>query len=1205
MPNIPKNAENNLDQQRFENNLQRIYKWISIRYTDNGDAIGVSLEWGNISIMLNKNNLSKNNLNQYISQIIWKIELIKLIAIMKSTWNSLDVQTYEKYNNTSSIYSTFYRFIFQIITLNNSNIPPLYYNEIKSSLQSTVKNIQNIYKELPRHLQFLLGLYNLNIQDEEVKQALEELKKAGIITKISDPRIDIKEKLTIINEELLPNFIYFLKKDKKAWKPKKKSKKTQNISPETPEETQNQPWEAENAHQNDYVENPDDFADESDTDNQEEGWEWWGWWWWGGGWSWESSWDTWDADGWQSPDYKEQYDTPEWWKFEKNNSNKPWFKIEIFPPMRGYFVIDNKSQFNTQTNKWLNIARMKRYNSQWITFTGKKHTLSTTISWWNLKSIPLPKWYALDLNSLTYLWDKPEFFRDENGYFFLKIKNQSEISIDFYEEQPIFSSSPIQEDSEKLYQGNLTQKAQEALQKAKNEKNFKKKVKILLEYVTKFHFYPPGKNSQETMNNAKNIQANLTKRSQWWNYIQNLDTSKHLECYSANTLFIALLRNIWLESRLATWHHLQWEVNKLWKSEIKSSNGHAWAVVWDGKEWIGFDATPKKDPNDPRNKKDPNEKDEDEDEKNENTQIDKANDWVEENDDNSWGDGDWSSWDKSKSGGKWQPSKSDKPSSGDSSDGESSPEWGEWAGEAWDTQEKEYTQEEIEKELEQIYEDFKNDVANQPEKSEIEDYIEELKNQAIDVIEKDKDEQEMQNKYPWLSQEQIQELAKFLKQFRKELDTMSRLKNPAFETGESENETLEEELKSILDRVISRSIKEWEVPRFPVDDGFDLTLIDPVQLYIDTQEWRDSSYSYMEREITLQEELKIVKVRRRKVLDASGSMEQDSGKKLRIQQQIEVIDNKVTAQKQIELNELSQRLDRDVRLETETWQFGIYDPNTGLWFSRLKALSSEFDELEQASVWQLAGRASGGTNDFDPLEAIFELLVDENNLCQNENIPTTFERIRLWYLVRQIKAATDLEKKEDELDDGDTIYFQNLTSIDTKTVFLNLVKSIPIWNLGADEIAALNTIFQKWICNNSTYKKWIQKFISKKILSLEEKDFFLNLDIEWKSMKDIYSEWLEVITNKYPWEKLEPILEVIEVSSDGGSNRPERLQNIVLALRSLWIIVVAYGIWSDGRAVEQLYANSLNPKEWWHYCNNLLHYPEAKTKTWSTILDNV
>jgi len=1211
---------------RFENNLSKMYPWMVIQYSDDGDdwdEIDVSFQSWKTIVTVHKNKIESNKISNYTSQIIWKIELTKLIANLKNSWDTTDLDIYEKYSQTSNAYSMFYRFLFQIITINNQNIPPMYSSVLKSSLESTVRNIKKTYQFLPKHLQFLLWIYGINGDDEEVKDAINELKNAWVIAKIIDPRVDSKIKLKIINEELLPNFVYFLKSDKKNWKPKKVKDTKKEEVPRKTNEDNHETQEDRTNKTDEYVENTSDFEDEDEQEWDEEMWQ--------ESWNWQG-WAS-SKDNWSSPDYNRQYDTPQWWKFEKNDTAKDWYKIEISPPMKGYFTSDNKSHFNPNTKKWNNVANISKYDATNIKFRWEKHTLSTKISWWKLKSIPIPRGYALDLDSLKFSWNTPEFFRDDNGAFFLWVHGNVDFSIDFYEEENKTQINPIPEDGNKLYRWSLTTKAQDSISKAQKETDFHKKVGIILDYITSNHFYPPGKDSSETMNNAKNLQANLAKRStDWSEYIRNLDASKHLECYSANTLFIAMLREIWVPTKLATWHHLQWEINKNWNAEINSSNWHGWCLAWDGKNWVWFDATPSKDKNDPRNKKDPN----DTDDENQNGKTsDEANDWVEKNEkwdpwknwpewwewqkwesekwweswwtsDNEWwsqapwenqswwepgSEEDWKKWEwnnweleKANDWGEknenWKLEKTNdwgeknenwKPKNANDW-GENNENWDPWEWqETWDdesTWELWQTEEDIERELENMYKDFESEISKTPDTKEIDDYMEEVRRNVINTIQKDRDEQELQRKYPWLNEEQIKKLAKFLKEFRKELDIISKIKNPSFEKWQSDNETLEQELRSIFDRIISRSLHDFEVPRFPVDDGDNLILIDPVQLYIDTQEWRDVSYSFMEQETMQRDEMKIVKVRKRKVLDWSRSMWAEWWKKLRIQQQIEVLENKVTAEKQKELNELSDRLDRDVKLETETWQFWVKDPQTWLYFSRLKELSSDFDEREQASIWTLSWRAENSTNDFDPLETIYELLHEENKKIE-EWQPTIFERMRAWYLVRQIKASDDLEKDEENLDNEDKKYLENLTSPITRNVFLNLIKIIPYKNFGNDELRYLEKLFQDWNLNNSTFKEWLRKNIWTKILSDEEKDFFLNLDIEWKNMKEIFSEWLEVIKQKYHWVNIEPILEVIEVSSDWWSDNIRKLQNIVWMLRSVWVIVVAYWIWSDGRKVEE------------------------------------
>jgi hypothetical protein len=48
------------------------------------------------------------------------------------------------------------------------------------------------------------------------------------------------------------------------------------------------------------------------------------------------------------------------------------------------------------------------------------------------------------------------------------------------------------------------------------------------------------------------VQWTLRNKSNHKNYVKNLDASEVLECYSANTLFVALCRYLWFSARLVT-----------------------------------------------------------------------------------------------------------------------------------------------------------------------------------------------------------------------------------------------------------------------------------------------------------------------------------------------------------------------------------------------------------------------------------------------------------------------------------------------------------------------------------------------------------------------------------------------------------------------------------------------------------------------------
>lgn len=1303
MPNINSKLQDNDIFDEVKNILRNIYPNSSLINDPRLEkAFSVKRnKWQSYEIKFNKEKVDKIN-----PDVIW-LKIISSIEILESLWkikiNQNYSQEYEKYLKNISVWAMkfMYSFLFEVISIHKKHIPPSYTKKLEEVLKNQYSKLASRYNPIPKHIDFLLWIAWLKPKDKEVEEAIENLKQADVIGFIFDPRQLDEEKLKSININILPLYKYFLGYDKYKYKPQKKSvgkinktktkveevisqeeplkeekiqkleednrtpdnwQKESSQNPETDKKKEEEKWwEKQNEWQNEWQnENQEKSESEKQEDwnqeesKQEESQEWWDnaneWQSWN-----QSSWNSWwekqnekqnESEEQSFPDYQDTYKTPEWWQFEKDPDGK-WFKIEIHPWLLGYYVNDHKSFYNRKNLEWTNNSTLHVFNQTPAT-KWPKYTLEANYSWDKLKAIPIPYSYALDISSLKYIWDKPTIYRDENWAFYIKITNKSKISIDFYKEEGFTCPQPTKDDSEKIYSWNITPNWEKAMNEAMSLPNIKDKATHIRDYIVRNHYYPAGKNSKETMNNARIIQEKLKKISNESNYIYNLDSSKHLECYSANTLLVAMLRNIWIQCRIVTWFHVQ-QFNQVWNAELTSSNWHWWCEIWDWTMWKRYDATPDKDPKDPANKPDPNEEKDSSDNQNKSQNSEKADDgwedrdWWEsnQNDSSSWKNWNWENWEgksdnddqnsdegwewgSSNKGGwkekkKWAKEDTENPSEGNQNSDEKEEDWDEnddniekeernkdefdkISEETEDIEEDEDF--DSEEEFRKMYEELEEDTSTLPDEEDVDNTSKQILEEESEVKEEDNDERNMRVKYPELSQEQVKQMGQFLKEFRKELNQISKLKNPDFDNWKSENETLEEELKSIIDRVVSKSIKEKDYPRYPVDDWYNLELIDPVQLYMDKTEWREESFSFKTTETRNEEELKIVKVRRRKILDASGSMSPSWSwwDKLKIQKQIEVLDNKVTAEKQKELEELSNELDRDIRLETETWQFWVNWPG---WkdYAVLKPMSSDFHELEQATVWKLAERASWGTNDFDPLEEIQRILLKEytEELKEDSNKVTILERIRAWFLIREINAYKELELKWDELSREEKIHLINLNTSSPLELFRIILSFLIHKKIDKKEIELINKITAINVVDD--YKNWISSYGKNLLLSLEELEYFKKLDIWNTTFIEILDWWLQAIKEKDA--EIEPILEIIEISSDWWSNDSNRLKNVVSQLRWLWVIVIAYWLWEDWKAVETVYSNNYNPIEWWYFCKNLLDYPRKKAKAWHNILDKI
>lgn len=271
--------------------------------------------------------------------------------------------------------------------------------------------------------------------------------------------------------------------------------------------------------------------------------------------------------------------------------------FEILPkgsskgPLLGFYATGRKSHFDINRKVWIKKKQEKPYSRA---ITGDvRWSISTTVTS-GVKAIPVPNGYAIDGSSMQFSGVKPEIFRDQNGCFYVHTNGTSVFSIDFLKEDSLFIGPPVSEDTQALYAGELSNETEEFIKRLTG--NSIKKAQKVQQYILANHFYPGGGNLQV----AKALQSKL-KQSPSETYIQTLDKSEYLECYSANTLLAAILRKGGIPTRLQTGHQVEKANNG--KAVINSTTGHAVAEVWDGSKWRRIDATPDPKPEDMKDAK--------------------------------------------------------------------------------------------------------------------------------------------------------------------------------------------------------------------------------------------------------------------------------------------------------------------------------------------------------------------------------------------------------------------------------------------------------------------------------------------------------------------------------------------------------------------------------------------------------------------------
>ncbi|EKD66814.1 MAG: hypothetical protein ACD_49C00009G0039 [uncultured bacterium (gcode 4)] len=252
---------------------------------------------------------------------------------------------------------------------------------------------------------------------------------------------------------------------------------------------------------------------------------------------------------------------------------------EIYPGFRGYFISWKKSYFDRSSNLWSKKKKLSDLNLKPDT-TKKSYTYAGIIVSWTI-SIPLPDWSLPDIESLHFNWKNVPIFQiDQNNCIYITSSENQYVSFKFYTNQKLPVIEPISEDSEKIIFDKLTKETRNLLDSFGWNSWIDSAGKIR-DYIIKTKKY------------SAHLQWTLRNKTNSKNYITNLDKSEELECFSANSLFVALCREIWLKARLIVWNIVQ-TLDKNWKSLLSSNNWHAWSEVWNGqnKKWIRFDATP-------------------------------------------------------------------------------------------------------------------------------------------------------------------------------------------------------------------------------------------------------------------------------------------------------------------------------------------------------------------------------------------------------------------------------------------------------------------------------------------------------------------------------------------------------------------------------------------------------------------------------------
>lgn len=310
----------------------------------------------------------------------------------------------------------------------------------------------------------------------------------------------------------------------------------------------------------------------------------------------DDSWNDWgesktEKPGWDiwEDEKKSDFDTPpedkdEYIPQDSEFGEAMWEQsrfAEVYPPFLGYYAQWKKSYFDREKNLWSKKKKLSPFSHK-LPKDIKTYTYTWVITDW-INAIPLPDGAWPDTWSLCAQWrSMPEFQVDQNGCVYLISTQKQFVSFNFGLGQHKANTPPIKEDHDRIIFDSLSSRTQELLSKLRSSwLSAKEMAETIKYYIIKSKKY------------STKVQWTLHKKSNRNNYIKHLDESPILECFSANSLCVALCRELWIPARLVVWHMVQ-STNKEGKACLTKNDGHARSEIWDDTiwMWIRVDATP-------------------------------------------------------------------------------------------------------------------------------------------------------------------------------------------------------------------------------------------------------------------------------------------------------------------------------------------------------------------------------------------------------------------------------------------------------------------------------------------------------------------------------------------------------------------------------------------------------------------------------------
>lgn len=195
-----------------------------------------------------------------------------------------------------------------------------------------------------------------------------------------------------------------------------------------------------------------------------------------------------------------------------------------------------------------------------------------------------------------------------------------------------------------------------------------------------------------------------------------------------------------------------------------------------------------------------------------------------------------------------------------------------------------------------------------------------------------------------------------LQEYRRITESLEKIINP--ETGQS----VIQDLKDLIQRIIAKRMKPVPAPRYPVDEGEDL--VDPATLVAEAKAGNFEPKVWETHETKEKPGKQFGEVEITLVCDRSGSMSE--GSKLVEQRKSAVLIMEALKELEEMCEEEAVNLTKPLEIRSEIYSF----QETSADSVPIKKMSKELSEKERISVVSILSSTQGGTTDFVPLESI-------------------------------------------------------------------------------------------------------------------------------------------------------------------------------------------------------------------------------------------